>query len=211
VRHAFSAGLTYDLPSPAQNRLLKAIAGGWSVDTMMQGRTAPPVNVVSSAFSLVASSLVSLRPDVVPAQPFYLMGAQCASLPGGICPGGKAINPQAFTTPPLDPVTGLPLRQGDLPRNALRGFGAFQWDLAARREFVLRGSLRLEFRAEMFNILNHPNFASPVGDLTSSSFGVSTAMLNRGLSTGQLGSGGFSPLYQIGGPRSAQMALKLKF
>lgn len=212
VRHAFSAGVTYSIPAAAsQPGFVRAVTGGWSVDSMMQARTATPVNVFSTAFGFLGNSLIALRPDVVPGQPFYLKGAECSTLPEGICPGGKALNPQAFVAPPVDPVTQAPLRQGDLPRNALRGFGAFQWDLAARREFSLKESLKLEFKAELFNILNHPNFANPSGDLTSSSFGVSTSMLNRGLSAGQLGSGGFSPLYQIGGPRSTQLAMKLKF
>jgi hypothetical protein len=63
----------------------------------------------------------------------------------------------------------------------------------------------------MFNILNHPNFAAPVGDMTSSQFGLSTQMLGQYLSGGNLGAGGLSPLYQIGGPRSMQFALKLTF
>jgi hypothetical protein len=62
----------------------------------------------------------------------------------------------------------------------------------------------------LFNVLNHPNFANPNGNLASPVFGRSTSMLNRGLSPSQ-SSGGFSPLYQIGGPRSGQLALKLQF
>jgi hypothetical protein len=68
----------------------------------------------------------------------------------------------------------------------------------------------------MFNVLNHPNFGQPVGNLGSPKvlnrqFGLSTQMLGQQLSGGNVGGGGFSPLYQIGGPRSIQLALKLLF
>src|SRR5208282_3564908 len=134
--------------------------------------------------------------------PLYLFGPQY--------PGGKAINPAAFTPPPTD-ADGNPLRQGNLGRNALRGFGATQWDFAVHRDFPVHERLTLQFRAELFNVLNHPNFGQPVGDITNSSFGQSIQMLGQSLNSGNLGGGGFDALYQIGGPRSVQFALKLMF
>jgi hypothetical protein len=87
-----------------------------------------------------------------------------------------------------------------------------QWDFAIHREFRIRESLKIQFRAEMFNILNHPNFGQPVGDMSDPNFGVATQMLGRSLSGSGAGSaGGFSSLYQIGGPRSMQFALKVLF
>jgi len=135
-------------------------------------------------------------------------------------PGGKAFNAAAFALPALDPASGYPLSQGDLPRNGLRGFGAAQWDFAVHRDFPIRESVKLQFRTEMFNLLNHPNFGPPAGNLgyfgipgeVSSTFGLSTAMLGQSLAgQGTLGNGGFDPLYQFGGPRSLQFALKLFF
>jgi hypothetical protein len=60
------------------------------------------------------------------------------------------------------------------------------------------------------SILNHPNFADPTNMLTSPLFGRSTQTLANSLGSGGA-NGGFNPLYQIGGPRSAQLALKLVF
>jgi hypothetical protein len=67
----------------------------------------------------------------------------------------------------------------------------------------------LHLRADLFNAFNHPNFGAPVGLLTDPFFGQSTRMLGRALGAG--GDGSLSPLYQIGGPRSIQLALKLQF
>jgi hypothetical protein len=136
------------------------------------------------------------RPNVVPGVSFYL------SEPNA--PGGKVINPAAFTTPV--PATA----QGNLGRNALRGFGATQWDMTLRRQFHLTERLSLQGRSDFFNILNHPNFGNPINFLSSPQFGQSSQTLASYLGTGGQ-SGGLNPLYQIGGPRSIQLALKLQF
>ena len=169
-------------------------------------RSAPPVNVDDIRFyALEGSVAAAIRPDLVAGQPFYLYGAQY--------PGGKALNPLAFANPPVDSATGFPLRQGTLGRNLLRSFGVTQWDFAAHRDFPVREFVKLQFRAEMFNLLNHPNFGPPMALFGAGGFGISTQTLNESLSPGSAatGAGGFNPLYQMGGPRSVQLALKLFF
>ncbi len=213
IRHAASAGLTYEIPIAGNAPgIVRGVLRGWSIQSVIQGRSAPPVNVDDSSL-FFPTVTTDIRPDLVPGIPLYLYGAQF--------PGGKAINNTPnqggpgcfgpFCPPPTDPMTGVPLRQGSLPRNFLRGFGAVQWDFGIHRDFPLRESLKLQFRAETFNVLNHPNFGSPIGDISNPLFGLSTQMLGRSLGGGNLGSGGLSPLYQIGGPRSIQLALKLQF
>jgi hypothetical protein len=91
----------------------------------------------------------------------------------------------------------------------LRGFGAWQADFAVQRQFHITERLGLRFRAEFFNIFNHPNFGSPNNNLTSPLFGQSTQTLASSLAGSE--NAGFNPLYQIGGPRSIQLALKLQF
>jgi hypothetical protein len=61
------------------------------------------------------------------------------------------------------------------------------------------------------NVLNHPNFAPPVADISQPTFGRSTELLDQYLDGTTPGQGGLSPIYQIGGPRSMQFALKLSF
>ena len=194
IRNAFSAGITYNLPSPEWNKIAHAALGGWSVDSFIFARTAPPVDVVGA---LVFADGIALypRPNVVPGVPLVLYGPQY--------PGGKAFNAAAFTPPP----TG---QQGDFGRNVLRGFAAWQADFALQRQFHLTERLALRFRAEFFNIFNHANFGQPDNNLTDPLFGVSTQMLASFLGSGGA-NGGFNPLYQIGGTRSIQLALKLQF
>jgi hypothetical protein len=82
--------------------------------------------------------------------------------------------------------------------------------LTLRRQFRFTERLSLQARGDVFNILNHPNFGSPINYLTSPQFGQATQMLNNYLGGGGQ-NGGLNPLYQIGGPRSMQLALKLQF
>ena len=104
----------------------------------------------------------------------------------------------------------FPGRQGQLGRNVLRGFGLAQMNITVRREVRVWEGLRLQVRAELFNALNRPAFADPSGSLFSPQFGYSTRMLGRSLGRGGV-NGGLNPLYQIGGPRSVQLALRLVF
>ncbi len=220
IRHTFSTGLTYDLPATKVNAFANSVLHGWSLQSFVLARSAPPVDVFDNAFFQLNNVATSIRPDIVPGQPLYVLGSQCVVVFGSPCPGGKGLNPAAFEDPPVDSATGLPLRQGNLGRNVLRGFGATQWDLGVHRDFPIHEALKLQFRAEMFNVLNHPNFGPPNGAFLSpqnggpAGFGVSTQMLGQSLSSGfggNSGGGAFNPLYQIGGPRSVQFALKLTF
>jgi hypothetical protein len=74
--------------------------------------------------------------------------------------------------------------QGDLGRNALRGFGATEVDLTLRRQFNLWERPALQARADFFNIFNHPNFGPPINYLNSPLFGQSTQMLGASLGSG---------------------------
>jgi hypothetical protein len=213
VRNELSAGITWDLITPHFNAFMNRVLGGWSIESLIQVRSAPPVDVSDTNFQSLSGLInanADVRPDFVPGVPVYLYGSQY--------PGGKAFNPAAFKDPPIDPNTGLPL-QGNVPRNALRGFGATQWDFSVHRILPIHESLKLDFRAEAFNLLNHPNFGPPYGGFGSGGiapFGLSQGMLGQSLNGGSTGfsnasGGAFNPLYQMGGPRSMQLSLKLIF
>jgi hypothetical protein len=197
IRHSFTAGVTCDLPSPGSNKVVRATLGSWSVNSFVLARSAPPVNIVGRTFFADGVALAP-RPNVNSGVPLELHGTQY--------PGDKIFNSAAFTAAPAG-------EQGDFGRNVLRGFGAAQLDLGIQRRFHITEQVGLSFRAEFFNIFNHPNFGNPNNLLTSPPsplFGHSTQTLANSLGAGGA-NGGLNPLYQIGGPRSIQLALKLQF
>jgi len=212
VRHSFSAAFSYDLPSAGQNRFAAALLHHWGFDNRFTVRTSFPVTLTGSpTFNPQTNQEFYSGLDLIPGKPVYIYGLQCAAvyatdfgatLP---CPGGRAVNPDAFAQVPIDPITFMPTRLGTAPRNFVRGAGALQMDLAVRREFPIFERLKLQFRAEAFNVLNHPNFGT-----VDQAFGIDPTF---GQFTGTLAStlGILSSLYQMGGPRSMQFALKLTF
>ena len=188
VRHVFSGAVTYDLPRLSGPALLNALLSDWGLDLLARYQSSFPVSPTAGSISINGFPFTR-RPDVVPGQPLYIDDARV--------PGGRRFNPAAFA----QPAAG---QQGSFPRNGLRGFPASQVDLALRREFRMGEKVRLQLRGELFNLFNHPNFGGPETSFTNARFGQPSQMLNRSL-------GGLNALYQVGGPRSGQLALKILF
>jgi hypothetical protein len=189
VRHSFSAALHYDIPSLAKSRPASALVNDWSVDIVGVARNGFPFNALIFTVSPVLG-FTYIRPDLVSGQAKWI-----SNLNAG---GGQSLNPAAFLTPPAG-------QQGTEGRNDIPGFGLTQFDSSLAKKFSLSERLRLQFRADAFNILNHPNFTNPQGLVfRGPSQQKSTKMLNQGL-------GGLNPLFQEGGPRSLQLSLRLTF
>jgi Carboxypeptidase regulatory-like domain/TonB-dependent Receptor Plug Domain len=195
VRNNFQGGLSWDLPHSSTNRIVSSVIDGWGMDGRLIARSSFPITLLGNlAIDPGTGQYFYGGLNFNPGVPLYLRG--CSA--GVSClPGGRAINPEAFSLP----ASGI---VGDAPRNFARGFDATQINLAARREFHLSEAMTLQFRAEAFNILNHPNFGLVDPNYTDATFGQATQMLNQSLGT-------VSSLYQQGGSRSMQFALKLKF
>jgi hypothetical protein len=204
VRHNLSAAFSYGVSSEWNNGFVNAVLRHWGVDDRLTARTAFPVTLNGNGLFQPNGQLYYAGLNLVPGQPLYLYGDNCATVLQGLgdlaprkgCPGGRALNPQAFT----NVSSGF----GDAPRNLARGFDAVQMDLAVRREFPIHENLKLQFRAEAFNLFNHPNFGTINSLFGQPTFGQATGTLASSL-------GIVSPLYQQGGPRSMQFALKLVF
>lgn len=192
VRHAFNGAASYSIPAPYESRFARALFGGWGLDGIIRSQASTPVNVTTNRDALGTGLTTVSRPDYIPGQDLYLYGDGY--------PGGWRFNPGAFdaTTPVAE------RRQGTLGRNVLRGFPMVQGDLSLRRTFKLTERFTLQFRGDAFNLFNHANFANPSGVMTNASFGRATQMAGSGL-------GGLSSLFQVGGPRSIQLGLKLQF
>jgi hypothetical protein len=83
-------------------------------------------------------------------------------------------------------------------------------DLALQRQFHLTEQLELRFRAEFFNIFNHPNFANPYGG--QNGFGLndpSVQPFGCGCATPDVAAA--NPVIGSGGSRAVQLGLKLLF
>jgi hypothetical protein len=204
VHHSLSTAFSYDLPNLGHGGFVSAVVHHWGLDDRFTARTAFPVTLEGNGLVQPNGQVYNEGLSFVPGQPVYLYGASCASVLRGLgdlnsgqgCPGGRAINPNAF----MNVSSGY----GNAPRNFGRGFGAWQMDLAARRDFPINEHLKLQFRAEAFNLFNHPNFGSISPYFGTTTFGQATATLANSL-------GVLNPLYQMGGPRSMQFALKVVF
>jgi hypothetical protein len=215
IRHSFSGALTYDFPTPKiGGKAGEAVLGHWAVESLFAARTALPVNVTVSRN--LGYGIYSFRPDLVAGVPFYLTDT---TVGGGTRFNNTMVAGNPTQVGPFLVNTGA-IRQGALGRNAMRGFGMNQLNFALRRQFNFTERFNMQFRAECFNLLNHPNFSDPAGSLgtlstanvltPSPTFGVSPSMLNQSMGTGGQ-SGGFNPLYNIGGPRSIQLSLRFAF
>jgi hypothetical protein len=211
IRHALSAVMTLKIPRLGKpNSLVGAIFRDFGFDMILVANSSRPFSVV--AFRALEIGVFNVRPDLVGGIPLYIDDP--------LAPGGRRLNNTPLGPNQVGPfrIPGEP-RQGTLGRNTLRGFPLYQADIALRRRFQVSEHVGLQMKAELFNVFNHPNFASPVGHLGSvsgdaidpdNSFGRSTSMLGRRLGTGGVNAG-LSPLYQIGGPRSIQLSLRLEF
>jgi hypothetical protein len=185
VRHAFNAAFTYEIPGRKSKPVVGAILNDWSIDAIFTAKTALPVNVfLDRGDSGVTEANLLARPDSVPGVALYLRDSTL--------PGGRRINPEAFSVPPQ-------ARQGDLRRNSLRGFSISQLDFDVRRMFSITERVKLQLRADFFNIFNHPNFVNVNNYLGFFEPPLDTNP-NFGLASPPAGS-----------PRSIQLSLRLRF
>jgi len=147
IRHNFTGSAVYNLPEmKGANAWARGAVGGWQASTIVQTRSGAPVNptLVPGFFGL------PVRPDLT-GQPIRLPGASWPY---------SSYNVNAYTVDPNfngDPGVGL----GDAGRNSLRAPGFFQWDFSLMKNFLVRENVTVQFRADFFNIMNHPNFGNP--------------------------------------------------
>jgi hypothetical protein len=165
------------------------------MDGILRVRTGFPIDVLNAEYSTGVSFANAFRPGLVAGQPVWVADQQA--------PGGRRLNRAAFQS-------AADLTQGSLGRNAITGFGMSQLDLALRRDFRLGERPSLQLRINAFNALNQASFADPARFLTSPLFGQSLSMLNLMLGNGSPGSG-LTPMFQLGGARSLQIALRFRF
>ncbi len=202
IRQVLSVGMAYETRRFPSKHLADVLLSNWMMDVIVVARSSPPVDAVIQQNVGLAAYLV--RPDLVSGTPLYVADPTV--------PGRRRLNGAALSVPSV-------VREGTLGRNAFRGFSFAEAEVALARRFHLKGQTRFQLRIEAFNVLNHPNFGPPSGQLgvnsrgifmPQSGFGISQASLSQALQSNSLGSG-FSPLYQIGSARSLQFAFRIEF
>jgi len=171
--------LPFGVGQPFLNRrgLVNALAGGWELSGIITFQSGFPFSVLANQdFSNTDS--VNPRPDRV------CNGAGPQTV-------AEWFDINCFSTDALSQAlaSGTP-RFGNSGRNILIGPGMQQWDVSIIKRNPITEKVNLEFRAEFFNLFNHPNFGTP-----GTTIGTDTA--------GQLTSAGI--------PRDIQFGLKLKF
>jgi hypothetical protein len=207
VRHNFTGSVVYDFADfknrPTAERL---VAGGWQLSSIFQARSGLPENI-----TLISGFFGNpVRPNYVPGQNPYTSHITWVTK-------GGSYNTNAFSIPTgYDGTYGV--NYGNVGRNALRGPGFFQWDFSAMKSFNLTEKTQFQFRADLFNILNHPNYSNPDGGVCSSliwqnagttagcipnpNFGVTASTVANQTGNGAIGNGT---------SRQAQFSAKLLF
>jgi len=200
IRQKVSGSMIYKIPGARQNAASRVLTDGWSLNPWFFCQTGFPFDVLSPGTNnpVFGEQYIPIRADRVPNVPLYLYNQ-----PG--IPGGWSLNPAAFSAVPLD-ANGFPLRQGTLGRNYVHGPGIGQINLGLQRTFPIFDKLTLEFRAEAFNVLNHPSMGYIDNQLGDPTFGQATESFSWTAK-----SYGANPIYRSGGARSMQIALKLLF
>jgi len=149
------------------NVVLDEILGGWQMNAINTANTGTPVNVyyAPSTANDVTGLSAEYRGETFQ-RPNVSGGAQGQSTAQSLL---TYFNGYTFTTPPANAPFG------NLGRNAFRAPGLEQWDLGISKNFRITEGIRLQFRGEFFNVLNHTNFGLPNQTSTSSAFGTITS------------------------------------
>ena len=163
IRHRLTSDVTYELPRLTDsNAFVRTVFGSWSTSGIMKVLSGTPFNVISGGNE--GNFRFQQRPNLVLGVPTTI---------DGVSPADGFVNRAAFSIPTFtDPVTKLSL--GNLGNNVLRTRPSFFLDWSVAKTFRTTERINTEFRAEFFNILNHPIFGIPINNLASGSlFGKS--------------------------------------
>ena len=170
----------YLLPLKGSGALLGRLAEGWSVSPILNLQSGNPFSPIVPLLADGSGSLLAFdRPDVVSGQSIGLSNPT----------PDLFFNKAAFVRHP----GGF----GNAGRNIIQGPGLQDVDFSVAKLTHIKERVHVQFRAEVFNLMNHPNFGQPNRTTTSADFGRITATRTA---RGDLGSS-----------RQLQLGLKLTF
>jgi hypothetical protein len=183
-RQVVNVSLVYNSPGLGHS-LAKAITKNWQLGAISSLATGNPIQLSDGGKDISLSAQGLDRPENILPSQVYLKQATGSAI--------NWFNPQAFACYGNPTGTSCSIftgQFGDLGRNSLYGPGQISFDTSLTRRFDFGERMKLDFRADFFNVLNHANPNNPTATITSSNFGLITA---------------------FGTPRQIQMALKLYF
>jgi len=153
----------------------QALLWNWRLSTIVTAMSGLPVDILDPAGGSLYG-LLGARPD-------WAAGASRTSATIHV-PAGYYFNPTAFAEATVQKDQPIPSANdptalagmagtdiGNVGRNVLRGPAQSNVDFSIGKFFPLSEAKGLEFRADFFNALNHPNRDNPISDITSSDFG----------------------------------------
>jgi len=179
ARHRFVLSGIYLVPLKGNSALTRRLLEGWSLSPIVNMQSGNPFSPIINAADTRGSLLATNRPFVNLGVPLYLPN------PG---PSGF-VNRAAFT----QQATGF----GNAGRNILTSPGFQDVDFSIAKNTQIKERFSVQFRAEAFNLLNHPNFAQPVNNLLAANFGqILATRTTRG---------------DLGSSRQLQLGIKLIF
>ena len=198
VAHNLVLNYLVELPTIPKSgpRLLVCFLTGWQWGGIFQGSTGEPFT------PLISGDPLNLRSNDVFAFPDRSFGPGCGGNP--VNPGKRNfVKTQCFSFPSYDPVTGF-THLGTAGRNSIIGPGLAMFDTSLIKNTRIpriSEAMNLQFRAELFNVLNHVNYATPPKSGTQLFNGSGAALATGGVLVGPTASSA----------RQAQFALKVIF
>ena len=202
LTHAFKGNFTYELPIgkghkllASDNKVLGLLTDGWQTSSIFTWQSGAPFSILSglATFNRTGGNR-SGNNTAVATETHQQISSQLGVFkePDGVVYGinpdlispngtGAPANPQLSCVPA---VTGgfcnpQPGEVGNLQLDAFNGPAYFDWDLSAGKDFHLTERLKLTFRAEAFNVLNHPVFLVGDQNINSTTFGQSTSTVSQ--------------------------------
>jgi hypothetical protein len=165
ARHRFVLSYQWSLPFfQHSDNWYGRVLGNWQLNGIFTAMSGTP-------FTVFDSNDVSLQGQAPEISGFSSNRPNLVGDPNsGPHTAAQWFNVNAFQAIVQDPNS--PVQQfGDEGRNVVRGPGYVNWDFSAFKNFKLTETKELQFRGELFNVLNHTNFRLPVSDIESATFG----------------------------------------
>jgi hypothetical protein len=185
-RHIFTANYIYDLPFfKSQHGFAGKTLGGWEISGIATFQSGLPFTATTSSFD--AGGLGNVPALIAGNRPNML----CDPNSGAPHTFLQFFNTQCFTLNPTVTTTGVTNVVGNAPRGGITGPSTKRFDFSLFKNIALRESVRVQLRAEAFNIFNHTNFQT--------------------IASTNVTSGVFGQISAVRDPRTIQLGIKLFF